>query len=603
MGYSKASSSESVFESMRSEGLRDEAPRFVPEAVEEAQKELDRVIASLSGEDADIIEPKSVKDDSDRSGDLYLIISSKRELTAKYGHLGFEQLDTDLHQLEQVVEQHVGLECAVAYVDDAASLTRYALQPVDPQNPWQIKRLVDKVDSHLNERGGAIRYLLIVGGDGIVPFHRLPNPVDDQDHDVPSDNPYACRDSDYLVPDRAVGRMPDGESEGLGFLHSLIRMSVKAHRRRTGAKGLLGALGGQMIGFRHALHTLAPTRAKSRGLGYSASIWRKASRAVFRVIGDDSQLRTCPPLTYEGFNVTERPHLSYFNLHGIEDGPNWYGQRDSLFPADYPLFPLALRPQDLNVDDHADSVVFTEACYGANILGKNARDSIALRFLEARALALVGSTKVSYGSIAPPLLGADLMARYFWEGLQGHLTAGEALRYAKVNLVREMERRQGYLDAEDQKALISFVLYGDPSLPIRAIQGTASVGSVSKGFCPPLICQRNLEPAGNLASEALMASVTGRVEASLPHMSDARIRSKPLPVCDGTCDGACARSTRGGEGAVRSARGHTDGRRRTPGWAITLEKSISVAGDGEHHQVVKVVVDESGHVLRLSVSK
>ena len=33
---------------------------------------------------------------------------------------------------------------------------------------------------------------------------------------------------------------------------------------------------------------------------------------------------------------------------------------------------------------------------------------------------------------------------------------------AKVGLVREMTQRQGYLDGEDQKTLISFVLYGDP---------------------------------------------------------------------------------------------------------------------------------------------
>lgn len=598
MRHSKSSSSENAW----SERPGGEHQRPFPDVVEEAQEELDRVLASLSGEGANMIQAKSTRHRPRNYGDLYLIVSNKGGLTAKYGKLGFEQLDSDLRELRQVVEQHTRLECAVVYVDDEASLARYAVEAADPRNPWQVKRLIDNVDARLEELGGVIRYLLIVGGDGIIPFHRLPNPVDDQDHDVPSDNPYACRDSDYLIPERAVGRLPDGEGEGLGFLHTLIRMCVAGHQRRSGAKGLLGVLGGPIVDFRHALHALAPSRANGKSLGYSASIWRKASRAVFRVIGDDSQLRTCPPLTYEGFSVSERPHFSYFNLHGIEDGPNWYGQRDSLFPADYPLFPLALRPQDLSVDDHADSVVFTEACYGANILGKNVRDSIALRFLDARVLAVVGSTKVSYGSIAPPLLGADLLGRYFWEGLQSHLTAGEALRYAKVNLAREMEQRQGYLDAEDQKALISFVLYGDPSLPIRAIQGTASLGAVSKGFCPPIICQRDSEPRSELMSDELVATVKGRVEANLPHMSNARVRAKPLPVCDGACDGPCRRPAGGNKKTLRQARGNA-GQRRTSGWAITLEKSIAVAGDGEHHQVVKVVVDESGHVLRLSVSK
>jgi hypothetical protein len=583
-------------------GIND-ATSQVPDAVQEAHMELDRLIASLSGEAEDSLRRKSGGDHLGGPRDLYLIISNKRALTQKYGQLGFEQLDSDLGELKRAVEQRAGLECAIMYVDDGPSVARFGLEPVDPRNPRQIKKLVDTVEGEVAKRGGTIRYLLIVGGDGIVPFHRLPNPVDDQDRDVPSDNPYACRDGYYLIPERAVGRLPDGASEGLGFLHSLIRTSAEAHRRRSVSKGLLGALGAPITGLRHALHTLTELRQKGQGLGYTASIWRKASRAVFRTIGDDSQLRTCPPLTYEGFRITERPDFSYFNLHGIEDGPYWYGQRDTLFPADYPLFPLALRPQDLRTDDHAQSVVFTEACYGANILGKNVRDSIALRFLDARALAVVGSTKVSYGSIAPPLLGADLIGKYFWEGLQAHLTAGEALKHAKVNLAREMQQRQGYLDGEDQKALISFVLYGDPSLPIKAVQGTAPVGVMSKGFCPPIICGREPEARSGFVSDELVATVKGRIEMTMPHMSDARVRAKPLPVCDGNCDGPCRPPTALEKRASGSALRHEDGHARTAGWAVTLEKSIPVAGDGTHHQVVKVVVDENGHVLKVVVSK
>lgn len=575
----------------------------VPDVVEEAQAELDRLILALSGESVDGPEAKFAEDPHSGFHNLYLIISSKGALTEKYGQLGFEQLDRDLRDLKQAVEERDELECAILFVDDGPSLATYALQPVDSRNPWQIKRLVDALDARLAERGGAIRYVLIIGGDGIIPFHRLPNPVDDQDQDVASDNPYACRDSHYLIPERAVGRMPDGESEGLGLLHSLIQGSAEAHRRQFAAKGLLGALGGQITDLRRAFPGLKKTAPLGQGLGYSASIWRKASRAVFRVIGDDSQLRTCPPLTYEGFEVTERPDFSYFNLHGIEDGPNWYGQRDTLFPAEYPLFPLALRPQDLTVDKYAESVVFTEACYGANILGKNVNDSIALRFLDARSLAVVGSTKVSYGSIAPPLLGADLIGKYFWEGLQQHLTAGEALKHAKVNLAREMQERQGYLDGEDQKALISFVLYGDPALPTKAVHAATAVGAVGKGFCPPIICRGESEVSTERVSDELVATVKGRIAASLPHMSDAQVRAKPLPVCDAIAQGSCRPQASREDKALQSAHRREGGHMAAGGWAVTLEKSIAVAGDGKHHQVVKVVVDRDGHIVKVAVSK
>jgi hypothetical protein len=602
--------------------------------VQDAQVELNRLMASLSEEaQADIVSSSSLRvgrsknsgieaghtaefEVTTRSAEdyaetkilgevrpLYLIISSRRALTEKYGQLGFERLDSDLRELKEAIEQQADLQTVVVYVDDEDSLAGYGLEPVDPGNPYKIKMLIDAVDAQLAGRGQEIRYLLIIGGDGIIPFHRLPNPVDDQDAVVHSDNPYACRDNNYLVPDRAIGRLPDGEGEGqslytspmcdasIGFLHSLIRMAADAHRKRLAPKALRDAL-------RIALDFLKPRQTNGRGLGYSASIWRKASRAVFLTIGDDSQLRTSPPLTYEGFRIVDRPQFSYFNLHGIEDGPNWYGQRDSLFPADYPLFPLALRPEDLGIDDCADSVVLTEACYGGNILGKGVSDSIALRFLAARALAVVGSTKVSYGSIAPPLLGADLIGRYFWEGLRARLTAGDALKYAKVNLAREMQQRQGYLDGEDQKALISFVLYGDPMLPIMTVQSRAPMVALRKSLCPPIICGRDADVNDGAVSDELVASVKGRIETSLPHMAHARVRAKSLGFCPGV--------------APTSAPHLATGARSGPGrgrWALMLEKDVPVEGDAGKrarlplHQVVKVVIDENGHILKMAVSK
>ena len=550
-------------------------------AVDEAQAELNRLIESLSVGSTQRPEAE-VRD----AAPLYLIISNKDGLTRKYGQLGFNQLDKDLRNLKQAIEGQTDLEVIIIYVDDRPSLLPYSLQPVDPTNPGQIKMLIDNLDARLNEQGQEIRYILIVGGDPIIPFHRLPNPIDDQDTDVLSDNPYASRDANYLVPERAVGRMPDGEGEGIGFLHSLIQTAVAGHLEPGVARGLFSTIFG----------TFWPASRDQRnghGLGYSASIWRKAARAVFQVIGDDRQLRISPPLTYEEFKIAERPHFSYFNLHGSEDGANWYGQRDSLFPANYPLFPVALRPQDLTVDEHANSVVFTEACYGANIVGKHTGNSIALQFLASQALALVGSTKISYGAIAPPLLGADLIGRYFWEGLQAHLAVGEALQYAKANLAREMQDRQGYLDGEDQKTLISFVLYGDPSLPVMALQGRSDMGVSGKTFCPPIICQKMANLQKGPVPDELVRLVKGRMETSLPHMAQARVRAVPLRFCNGNCGHRCALAC----GAVEVSKGYSGN------WAFTLEKDIPVRGGGAHCQVVKVTVDEKGHILKMAVSR
>lgn len=545
------------------------------------EAELNRLIESLSGESA---QGREAGDET--ASALYLILSSKQGLTGKYGELGFRQLDRDLRELGQSIEEGADMETSIIYVDDAASVAPHGFRPVDPTNPWQIKRLIDNLDARLVEQGREIRYILIVGGDRVIPFHRLPNPIDDQDSDVPSDNPYASRDANYLIPERAVGRMPGEERGGISLLHGLIQAAIAEHSRRATPKGFLD-------GIRARLWPGDPAQSNGQGMGYTASIWRKASRAVFRTIGDDRQLRTSPPITYQEFRIAGQPHFSYFNLHGVEDGGNWYGQRDGLFPADYPLFPVALRPQDLVDDQCARSIVFTEACYGANVLGKSADDAIALRFLASRALTLVGSTKISYGAIEPPLLGADLMGRYFWEGLRARLSVGDALKYAKVSLAREMQDRQGYLDGEDQKALISFVLYGDPSLPAEAIRAEQAAGLSSKLLCPPLICQKRAGVQKALVSDQLIATVKGRVETSLPHMAHARVRATQMTVCHGECGDRCGLA----HGSAGRAKGYAGN------WSFTLEKDIPVTGEGAHRQVVKITTDGQGHILKLAVSK
>jgi hypothetical protein len=49
---------------------------------------------------------------------------------------------------------------------------------------------------------------------------------------------------------------------------------------------------------------------------------RGASAAVFNLIGDPRELLTCPPLDADALPIEglSPSRLSYFNLHGIEDG-------------------------------------------------------------------------------------------------------------------------------------------------------------------------------------------------------------------------------------------------------------------------------------------
>lgn len=544
-------------------------------ALVEAQVEMEQLITTL------LLEPQMPSQAGwSRSGAVYLILSSRQALRERYGEEGFRLVDDALKQLQLAVSAHVDLNALLVYVDEAASLAPYGLQPVDATHPWKIKGLIESLDAFLKTRKQALRYILIVGGDAIIPFHRLPNPINDQDADVPSDNPYASQDANYFIPERAIGRLPDGQGEPVTVLLQLLEEAISAHRRKAATdKGAWTAL------LRH-LRGDGEREDPRAGLGYSASIWRKASRQVLQTLGDRQPLRISPPLTYQEFKPVRHAPFSYFNLHGIEDGPNWYGQRDALFPATYELFPVALRPEDLRPADYAGAIVFSEACYGANILSKNSDASLALKFLAARARAVIGSTKVSYGTVAPPLIGADLLARYFWKGLLAQLPIGEALKYAKVSLAREMQERQGYLDSEDQKTLLSFVLYGDPALPGLP---DGNIELVSKALCPPLVYQRQARDQKSLLSESLVAAVKGRIEASLPYLAEARVQAVPVILSESEPEMSRAKS-----------RGS---RRPVARWAFTLEKDFPIEGDGAHRQVVTVTVDEHGAILKAVMSK
>ncbi len=154
--------------------------------------------------------------------------------------------------------------------------------------------------------------------------------------------------------------------------------------------------------------------------------------------------------------------LGYFNLHGVSDTAEWYGQPSAEDAQSTPEYPVAVTPTDIVSNETTPSIIFSEACYGAYIDHKNETEAISLKFIAEGTKAFVGSTCVSYGSVTTPLIAADNIAQYFWKNIKDGQNVGEALRNAKIHLAQEMSRKQGYLDGEDQKTLISFVLFGDP---------------------------------------------------------------------------------------------------------------------------------------------
>ncbi len=147
----------------------------------------------------------------------------------------------------------------------------------------------------------------------------------------------------------------------------------------------------------------------------------------------------------------------YFNLHGSMDTPYFYGQGDGYYP-------VALSPPDVSKGDVSGAVVVSEACYGAYIDGRGKESSIPISYLSRGALGFVGSTTIAYGPASPPCGEADLMAIFFFYYLDFGVPMGVALALAKAYFARKMIEEQGYLDEDDRKTLLQFILLGDPSL-------------------------------------------------------------------------------------------------------------------------------------------
>jgi hypothetical protein len=524
----------------------------------------------------------------------YIVMSSRTHLTQELGEPKFRRVDEAVLDLVEAVRQRPGWTAYRVYVDDPDTLTPFKLAPVDPSNAWQIKLRLTDLDQSLGTRGEMIGSVLILGGHRVIPFHLLPNPTDDDDEDVPSDNPYGTRDENYFAVEWPVGRFAsDGDAD---LLVRLLRRAADQHLATNAplapwerVRAWIALRLGRWLGRR------------PRAIGYTASIWRKASLAVFRAIGDPNTLMASPPVAAESLPaLAYRPaRFSYFNLHGTPDAPEWFGQRDPMSEETGGVeFPIALRPKDVVDGGRAPKVVFTEACYGANTLGRTSQDALSLRFMDMGSEAVVGSTKISYGSVTPPLIAADLLGRLFWEQAGLGWPVGEALRRAKIGLANEMHRRQGFLDGEDQKTLVSFVLYGDPLYSLSAAAaasgakafvrktGRASQVKTACALGGPERTTKDLDPQTYDRVKTIVAQY-------LPGMKDAsaRVRSQHCG-CEGK--GHQCPSHQLGMKAAASAADDT--------MVVTLSKSI--ADDGRKHMhFARLTLDPSGRVLKLAVSR
>lgn len=529
---------------------------------------------------------------------VYVIFSSKQGLIKQYGDASASLIDEQLKLLAESIRKHQGWSSLLFYADDPTSTAALGLKPSDI-DPWKLKLSLKDLDGVLAKKGEMIGAVMIVGGPEIIPFHNLPNPTDDSDADIPSDNPYTTLDDNYFVPEWPVGRIPGGADHQPDLLMKAIKSMIVYHNEQAEPQpwwrnlSFFAPVWQRMQTMLPLSHS--PMIAKP-SFGYTAAVWKQASIEVYRPIGESQSMLSSPPgrtgqITASGYLPAK---LAYFNLHGLADAADWYGQPKAENLDDSPEYPVALSPSDLDGNTSTPNVIFSEACYGAFIDKKTVNEALSLKFINQGTHALVGSTRIAYGSLAAPLIGADLLGNYFWKLMKDGVTAGEALRTAKINLAQDMSKRQGFLDGEDQKTLISFVLYGDPLYKMPATPKLSKAAFRIRAMLPDLSFSHK-EAESKVADEVsaeVIIQVKQIVEQYLPGLRDAEYHvshqhaeyKNPSPKKQGFLN-----------------------RKKSPAYlsseqtVVTISKNIKA--EHIHSEYARFTFDEGGKVVKLAVSR
>ncbi len=571
----------------------------LPETLRDVQAELERVAARLN---------QTQLTSSEGRFPVYVILTTRQGLEYKFGQQAAASLATAILKLSTSVQSRRDWRALPFYADEGWQST---IPPARHNDPWAIKLALADLDAVLRQNGEMIGAVLIIGGPEVVPFHHLPNPVDDDDHDVPSDNPYGTRDENYFIPEWPVGRLPGGSGSDATLLLQALDILATRHKAASQSahpRPAIFRFWDRLLSWmRRSKHADSHIQNRKQSFGFTAAAWRQASLAVFRPIGEARALQASPPIDMSNGGRSPLPaaRLGYFNLHGLVDAVEWYGQGEISASGngsgEYLLeYPVALRPQDVLNGGRAPEVVFTEACYGAYIRNRSIEEALALRFLQVGSQAFIGSTCAAYGSIGNPLTAADYLGHSFWKHLRQGLPAGEALRRAKITLAREMHSRQGYLDGEDQKTLISFVLYGDPlSQPLGPGQ---QIKTILRPVRPPkhimTVCDRaRPDDASQPVSIDVEAQVKQVVEKYLPGMAGAQITISHEHAECSLAGHNCPTAQLGGKMDSHTYIQHQPNRR-----VVVLSKQVKSTAH-QHHHYARLTLDESNRLVKLVVSR
>jgi hypothetical protein len=467
-------------------------------------------------------------------------ITVRQNVIDRYGLDGFERLERRLKAVTRELAL-LGVGFDVAFADDAASMAAFNCGPTVSTSAADLRVAVQSlIRRQIQDDGtapkGPDRAVLLIGGDDIVPFFRVPNPADDDDQAILTDVPYGASDGSCpLLPDHAVGRLPDGYSGNLSLLLRQLDNLVEARREPpipTYGHGLIGA-------GRFALNAIGLGRSRSPALACVAADRTVIAGLVVSAVNPGGSVQACPPTDPAGFDLRwlGDHRCLFLDASGTSDGDCWFGQPERDSVKGIWKAPIAFNGDNLAEAHLRSPVVFSTAGYAARFAAGTAAGSLALRFLNEGAAVLVASSASTYGSSSPPLGGSDLLANLFWKHLHEGQPAGEALRLARRSFASLELERQGYLDGDDQKTLLEFGVYGDPLF--RVFEGRSEDEVAPAALlvgAGDFLCKdskANVEPT--TLDRRLVRTAVEFIANQHPDLAAGSIRVQRRVACDGSC--------------------------------------------------------------------
>jgi len=425
-----------------------------------------------------------------------LSVTVKRQLERKYDSAALAKIHLAVRDWI-AADAKRGIRTIHIAVDDGTAMRAMGAKPMTGKpTAAKVKRAVDNLWGRLNPD-----YLVIFGGDDIVPMFIVPNPSydpgGDDDQKVPTDNPYASsapfrasKRSSYLVPDRVIGRIPDMLSDGdpgwfVDYLATATSWVSQSSSVYAGAYAIC------------------------------CDEWKGAGVACTQYIGEpSSRLLISPPIS-DGSSAASRrlrARLHMIKCHGAQLDPKFYGQKGNSYP-------VALTSASLKPRLQPSTVAAAMCCYGAQVyspMDPAAADPgkwpLASTYLRKGALGFAGSTMIAWVGV-PQMMCADWIVAGYLKALLGGASLGRAFLESKQDYVRWINQ-QGYApDIADEKTLIEFVLLGDPSIHPVSTAPTPAGRLMLAAVAPPAFA---LSAQERRQRRIVRANLAGQIRDLLP---------------------------------------------------------------------------------------